>query len=300
MIIVKIAGGLGNQMFQYAAGIALAEKLGMECKFDLDWFDNHHIHNGLELSSVFNLKLPVASSADKKLVFGFFQFIYQWLGDKLFSKKLSFLRRPFLLLEGDYDHYYSHHIFSKHIYMVGYWQGEIYTLKSDGMFVFSRILNDATQKWLKTIQNRASSVSLHVRRGDYISDKKSANAMGTCTIDYYQAAINLMANQLEEPIFFIFSDDLNWCRESLAINHPVHYVDGNIGDHSSFDMLLMSACRHHIIANSSFSWWGARLAKSKKQIVIAPKPWFNTATENEDKLYCDEWIVLDKYSGKIL
>jgi hypothetical protein len=308
VIIVKISGGLGNQMFQYAAGIALAKSLGAECKFDVDWFNDKKAHNGLELSQVFNVNLPIATASDKKNIFSFYFYIYYFLGEKIFNKRFSFLNFKFLLSEIESNKNYKDYCNNnskKNLYMSGYWQGEVYfkkiinQLRSE--FYFSKKLNLSTKNWLDTIKKCPNAVSLHIRRGDYISDKKSANIMGNCSLDYYNSSINILNKKTNNPIFFIFSDDLEWAKKNLLIdNYQVYFVDGNIGKDSSLDMLLMSACSHHIIANSSFSWWGAWLGKSENQVVVAPNPWFFKTGKLGNKLYSNHWILLDKVSGRTI
>ena len=123
------------------------------------------------------------------------------------------------------------------------------------------------------------AVSLHVRRGDYVSDPKTKAILGVCSLDYYRAAIAHIAERIESPAFFVFSDDIAWAKANLEIPFPCEYVDHNQGQQSYNDMHLMSLCKHHIIANSSFSWWGAWLNPRKDKIVIAPENWF---ANNED------------------
>jgi hypothetical protein len=114
---------------------------------------------------------------------------------------------------------------------------------------------------------------------------------GLCPISYYQNAINYISAQVEQPYFFIFSDDMGWAKENLKMDLPCIYIDHNHGAESYNDMRLMSLCQHHIIANSSFSWWGAWLNASSNKIVIAPKKWFANNNNVKDLLPID-WITL--------
>jgi len=136
------------------------------------------------------------------------------------------------------------------------------------------------------------SISLHIRRGDYVSNVYTNSVHGTCSLDYYQQAVTLLESKLNNPHFFIFSDDLAWAKEHLSFIENVTFVelDVNIPDHD--EMFLMSQCLHHIIANSSFSWWGAWLNKNLDKIVIAPKRWFIDETYNTSDLIPDAWIRL--------
>ena len=120
-------------------------------------------------------------------------------------------------------------------------------------------------------------VSLHVRRGDYASNPKTTSTHGLCSLDYYRAAVTHVASKVENPEFFIFSDDIDWVRANLQLDFPHHFVAHNQGATSYNDMRLMSLCSHHVIANSSFSWWAAWLSgidKGNGGAVIAPRQWF--------------------------
>jgi hypothetical protein len=114
---------------------------------------------------------------------------------------------------------------------------------------------------------------------------------GGCNLDYYNKAIKIIINKVENPIFFIFSDDINWCKENIKIkDHEIIYVDWNVGDNSYIDMQLMSTCKHNIMANSSFSWWSAWLNKNKDKIVISPYKWFNSDDMDCSDLIPESWI----------
>jgi hypothetical protein len=303
MVIVKLAGGFGNQMFQYAAGINLASQLDCECKFDLDWFKSHDAHNGFELDRVFNLNLPIATLKDKKQTFGMYKTFIKLLGDKLLSSRLNFFRPHFLLTEDRFSHILNLKSISNNLYMVGYWQSGKYFSDVEHeireLFSFKYPVNNSTKYWQNLIQECPNSVSLHVRRGDYISDHKSAAAMGLCTLSYYKGAIKNIQNKIEGSYFFIFSDDLVWARETFDFLPEVYFVDGNKSSDSCLDMYLMSLCSHHILANSSFSWWGAWLSRHNQQVVIAPNPWFNSSVQGDD-ICPKEWTLLDKNSGVLL
>jgi hypothetical protein len=135
------------------------------------------------------------------------------------------------------------------------------------------------------------SVSLHVRRGDYATHARTRAVLGILPLDYYRAAIDYVAGRTESPELFIFSDDIPWAREHLDIPFPCHYIDHNKGPESYNDMRLMSVCRHHIIANSSFSWWGAWLNPAPDKIVVAPRRWFANGWSIED-LIPAAWVSL--------
>lgn len=135
-----------------------------------------------------------------------------------------------------------------------------------------------------------NAVSVHMRRGDFVSNPKSNAVHGVCPPEYYRAAIRTMAGQVEKPCFYIFSDDIAWAKDQLKLDFPCQSVEHNTGAESYNDMRLMSRCRHHIIANSSFSWWGAWLSDYPSKIVIAPRQWFLNAPHDVSDLIPHGWI----------
>lgn len=136
----------------------------------------------------------------------------------------------------------------------------------------------------------SNSVSLHIRRGDYVALSKSKKGHALCPISYYKKAIENIAQKIHNPRFFIFSDDIQWVKENLAIKYNAEYIDFN-RDYPERDIILMKHCKHNIIANSSFSWWGAWLNENPNKIVIAPKRWMNNL-ESSDDLIEPNWIKI--------
>ncbi|HQS38500.1 MAG TPA: alpha-1,2-fucosyltransferase, partial [Methylotenera sp.] len=161
-----------------------------------------------------------------------------------------------------------------------------------------QIRKDFTFKLALSVKNSAiieqisqvNAVSLHVRRGDYVTNAKNA-FIGVCSLEYYRKAVEYVKNQVDKPVFFVFSDDIEWVKSNLPIDFPCFYIDHNHGIESFNDMRLMSHCKHHIIANSSFSWWGAWLNANSEKIVIAPQQWFANNT-NVNDLLPESWIKL--------
>lgn len=176
---------------------------------------------------------------------------------------------------------------SHNAYLAGYWQSEKYlsdvseTIRAD--FTFRHPLSEQNAELAGRI-GQTMAVSLHVRRGDYVSDTKTNAAHGLCSLEYYRAAVLHIAKHVERPKFFVFSDDIAWVKTNLKIDYPCRYVDHNLGAESYNDMRLMSLCRHHIIANSSFSWWGAWLNPRADKLVIAPRKWFANESDTKDLL----------------
>jgi hypothetical protein len=135
------------------------------------------------------------------------------------------------------------------------------------------------------------SVSLHIRRGDFVSNRKTNEIHGVLPLEYYYEAIRLITNQVRNPEFFIFSDDIPWVRENLLVPKKVNFVEHPTSNRDYEDLILMSNCKHHIIANSSFSWWGAWLSQNPVKRVIAPREWYRIVIDTRD-LLPEEWIKL--------
>ena len=204
------------------------------------------------------------------------------------------LRGCDLIVEPYLDYWAGINQVSPNAYLMGYWQSEKYfqfieaIIRAD--FVFKQAMSNSNQLIANQIE-QSNAVSLHVRRGDYANNPLTAATHGLCSMDYYMQAIQHIGECVYEPNFFIFSDDIVWVKENLKINFPCFYVDGNYGEESYNDMRLMSLCKHHIIANSSFSWWGAWLNQYAGKIVIAPNKWFAHDTDVKD-LLPESWVKL--------
>jgi hypothetical protein len=293
MLIVRVIGGLGNQMFQFAAGRALSLAHKTELLLDVSEFSHYQRHHGFELATVFCCPLALAKPEDLRSVLG-------WQSSKLAqrllaSRRFRFLRSDRFLIEPHFHYWQGLNKATPPFYMVGYWQSERYfahvadVIRKD--FTFRQPLTGQNQRLAEKISS-VNAVSLHVRRGDYANDPKTIAVHGLCPIEYYRDAVQYIADRVEEPNFFIFSDDPQWVRAHLRIPFPCSYVEQNRGAESYNDMRLMSMCKHHIIANSTFSWWAAWLDDRPDKIVIAPKRWFANYEADTRDLYCHGWVLL--------
>ena len=282
MIIVHISQQLGNQMFQYALGRQL-EMLGKEVKYCLKYYDKHPEHD-LALSGFFHLDLPKATEEEIQAVWDVRSRIVNRV-----IKKISGVDRMLiheLSMECIVRPFNRRALTMKQGILNGYWQSEKY---------FSQIA-DVIYKDFKfpepSLRNRELgkemsenlSVSIHVRRGDY------NGLYPLLTEEYYEPAMTYFREKYGDVRFYAFSNDIAWCREHLQAER-LTYVDWNTGTDSPYDMWLMTQCKHNIIANSTFSWWGAWLNRNEGREVIAPKKWDFYLEEHPD-LYCPDWIVL--------
>lgn len=288
MIITRITGGLGNQMFHYAIGKAIAKKRADELKLDISFYPKQTLRR-YELNQ-FNIEENIASDDEVIKLAGNENIWFK------IKRKLRFNpKRPKSYFEEKEIAKFHEEVFEyeEDIYLDGYWQNEEYfkdirdeilkdfTLKGD-------ISNEA-KKDLEYIKN-SQSVSLHVRRGDYVQNTHTNSVHGTCDLEYYKKAIKHIVQNIEKPNFYIFSDDIAWCKENFGFLENKVFVDDT---KSAFDDLeLMKNCKHNIIANSSFSWWGAWLNQNEEKIVIAPKRWFadDEMQKQSKDLVCESWV----------
>ncbi|MFT3681681.1 MAG: alpha-1,2-fucosyltransferase [Ferruginibacter sp.] len=276
MVVVHLRGGLGNQMFQYALYLSFTEK-GIPAALDLSHYKNAATKTSYELPHIFNINAPVVGELEKifikakwKLVHNSYHVPYKETDDAFgfYNEKILSLRSA---------------------YLKGYWQTEQY-FKDIAGHVKERFslpaFTDKRNEETKQQAQQSNSVSLHIRRGDYLD----SNRNWTISLNYYHTAISLIKEKVDDPLFFVFSDDPVWAAENIKISNA-HFINWNNGADSYKDMQLMSYCRHNIIANSSFSWWGAWLNDNKEKIVIAPQQWLPWMEGTRD-IIPGSWIKL--------
>lgn len=293
MFTVQIKWWLGNQMFQYALGKSIAKKHHIPFCLDTSIFEKYKLHK--YCLEVFNIDKNYAWK--KGIPF------YQYVSSK--NKYINFCLLKFSQIAKKIN---PHHICETHFnynpsilpekswYIEGYFQSEQYFLEyeNDIRKNFEFII-PPSEKNKETIQhiNSIDSVSIHIRRWDYVSNKNTNQFHGTCGLDYYKKAIKYIQKEVQSPTFFIFSDDIDWVKDNLIIEeHNSEYIDWNDAETNYEDMRLMSHCKHNIIANSSFSWWGAWLNKNPNKIVIAPKKWFQSDTINYSDVVPESWTKI--------
>lgn len=277
MIISHIIGGLGNQMFQYAAGRALSIHIKKNLAVDVQDFNQYELHNGYELEKIFNINNK-ASRYQLESVLGKWR-TNTYIRKKISTKKsLSFLTGSKMVVEPQTSYWSNLFDVNDDAYLVGYWQTEKYfksienVIRSD--FTFTSPISKINFEWM-TLIKYSNSVSIHIRRGDIASNPEALAFHGLCPLEYYVRAVSYMQKNIENPTFYVFSDDISWAKKFLDFGSShYHFVDNNNGKESYNDMRLMSLCKHNIIANSSFSWWGAWLNNNNNKLVVAPERWF--------------------------
>ena len=267
MKIVNFTSGLGNQIFQYIFVEYLKEKHPQHKIYGYYNAKKLQKHNGLEVDKVFELQLPYHTRWSDCVA---------WFSRKLNGVGIKGLKST--------DENYC----ERAIYYDGWWQDKKYFLDTFVKIRFRKFeLDSINTDLLNKIEN-SQSVFVHIRRGDYLAPEHIAQYGGICTDDYYRKGLEMVSNHFNNPHFFIFSNDIKWVKDNMDIPNSV-YVDNNEGYNSYIDMFLMSNCKGAILANSSFSYWGAMLNRNNP-IVVYPQKWFNTRTPPD--IFPKEWISI--------
>jgi len=299
MIIVKIKGGLGNQLFQYATARRISIDKQVPIKVDTSFFKEERF-NGIFHLTYYNTIIDEAKSQEIELLTAEPSVSFYGKICRRFHIPGKYHRKTHIIEN-------SSSVVDKRIincdgnaYIEGWYQNEAYfkgirdiLLKE---FDFKNNVISEIQD-SKDENNNGESVSIHFRRGDYLTNK----FFGEVHLDYYIRAVNYIKEKVEHPIFYIFSDDIHWVKNNFRIEGSVHYLDPQRAsiyhtENDFRDLVAMKKCKHNIIANSSFSWWAAWLNTNQYKIVIAPRKWYNdtNAQKNYEKgrLKVSDWIYI--------
>ena len=290
MILVELNGGIGNQMFQYAAAKSLALHHKTELRLDITPGHDKTMPDELKQRPFdlhyFNLPDLFANNADIK------SFIPKTHLEKISEKakpnhKRKIYREPFF--------HYDNNFYNAgpNVYLKGLWQSEKYFFRFEKQIRNILRFNDDTIRSFADITNKIkdqNSISIHIRRGDYLA-KVSLDVLGLLPLAYYHQAIELIKSKTQNTVFYFFSDDIDWVKTNLQIPEAIYVSNKTTTSHIE-DLYLMSQCRHNIIANSSFSWWGAWLNSNPDKIVIAPKKWFNNGPKDTQDLIPEGWLKI--------
>lgn len=291
MVVVKLMGGLGNQMFQYACGRRLAHARSTSLRLDVSELG---APNGRPYALChLNICADIASDADIRR-FKSTPRLMRWvlrrsgigslpcLEHNVVRERFFHFDEAILSLPGE-------------VYLEGYWQSERYFHDIEAL-----IRREFTPRRAPAAENAdmadaiasTDAVSVHVRRGDYVSNPACNAFHGLCTLDYYRRAAQLIVDIIAKPTFFVFSDDPEWAMSNVRLGRDTRYVTNNVGRNDFEDLRLMALCKHHIIANSSFSLWGAWLSGNPDKRVIAPTKWFNVREHDTKDMIPTSWIRL--------
>jgi hypothetical protein len=282
MIIVKLQGGLGNQLFQYAFAASLSLEYNLPVKADLLAY-KHDRKRKFALKSL-GSEVPEASAQEIECLLRQCRKPHRWWNPN----------RNYELVENQseffqYHHKYVHMAKPKAMFVDGYWQNFLYFERLNITELLNYTHKESELKIIEEI-NVNNSVAIHVRRGDYVTDPSVNQIHGFCGLDYYNEAVSKIKEEVKEPHFYIFSDDIEWCNSNFK---GQEYSFISTGDECS-DFMLMSSCKHFIIANSTYSWWAAYLGVENwtRQMVIAPNNWFLTSNWETAGLIPTNWKVI--------
>jgi hypothetical protein len=292
MICVRLDGGIGNQLFQYAAGRALSDRHGVELLLDTSKLQKRNgkvTPRSFELHR-FRIVCQLMNERDSLMM--------NWVSR--FPTTSRFLSPWRVCVESGISFNPSFSTLPDQSYLVGYWQSHRYfnqiakTLADE--LANTDPLSSASEEVLQQI-DASVSVALHVRRGDYVSLASAAKMHGALDIQYYTSAVSQVCEKVPKAQFFVFSDDVPWCKVNLILPENTVFVSHNTSENGWQDLMLMGRCRHHVIANSSFSWWGSwcadQLWGNVHRLVIAPENWFGgLPNESHADRFPPHWLVL--------
>lgn len=290
MILARLQGGLGNQLFQYAAGRRLAHVRGAKLRLDVSALDDPRLRKPrrYELEAL-NVATEVAGADDLARVRREPKGLVERVRERLAGGGNGFR----VVREAHFHFDPAVLDLPDDVYLDGYWQSARYFAD-----VADRIRREVTPKAPLTGRNAelakeiegCHAVSVHVRRGDYLTDPAVLAMHGVCGPEYYEMALAHVGERVAEPVFFVFGDDADWARRSVRAPGRMVIVDHNGPEHPAEDLRLMALCRHHVIANSTFSWWGAWLNPRPDKIVVAPERWFGSDRWDTRDLIPAEWV----------
>lgn len=301
VIVVRLHSGLGNQLFQYALGRQLSIIHKRPLKLDVSYYTaaDPDPQKGIRIYCLkhFDIQAQIAEPEDTTL----FQ---KYLKKNLFSKVLrhasgfgKYYKRSFIFESPKNYWVFDSHLLTESlkaaVYLVGCWQTEKYFTSIESIirndFVFKNAPDEVNKKMLAEIDS-SNAVCIHVRHGDNAT--KLSQKHGVLPLKYYHKAIEDLTRTVKSPYFYVFSDDPEWAKENLRLDFPSTFVSHNCDEKNYEDLRLMSHCKHHIIGNSTFSWWGAWLGKKSGQLVYAPKRYF-IHTDSPLDLYPASWKLIE-------
>lgn len=286
MLVVKITSGLGNQMFQYAYAKSLQNR-GYQVKIDISDFKKYKLHGGYQLGK-YKIDLEVATRAETRRFYK--KDIFVKILRKFYTINNYLIREKTLAFDKNLLTPQDNNL------IIGFFQCDKYFSDVQKLILEQFVINVEKSFFAKKIEDMIlksnNSCSVHVRRGDYILSRY-ANTFGFCGLRYYERSLQLLDNKFDNIKYFVFSDDIVWARKNIMIPNAI-YVDSKEKREPHEDIYLMSLCNHNIIANSTFSWWGAWLNQNDNKVITAPKRWFadDELNKQSKNIVSDSWIKL--------
>lgn len=294
MIYIKLYGGLGNQMFQYAFAYALSLKWGGSLYLETSSFKENCEKRDSFTPRTFELE--VFDLQGKEISREYLEKYYNRKNSRFWSR-LPWFKPTTLVKENEFGYYPDFFSIKPPLLLDGYFQCENYFLDYSSqikkIFAFPiTLLNFKQLSIFKSLSANPNAVSIHVRRGDYVTDSSIKSFHGICGTDYYRNAIEKIKSVLPDAEYYLFTDSLELVKEEFREFANIKYIVSESNQPSWIDMMLMSTCKHHIIANSSYSWWGAWLGVNPNKTVIAPEKWFANNEVDYSNVVPEKWIKL--------
>jgi hypothetical protein len=291
MIVVKLQGGMGNQMFQYAIGRRLAIDNNIELKFDRTFLDDKTPRAGYVVRdydlSIFNV---IENFANSEEIFSYKSRFHNPLIERISNKLIG--RKPTYILEEGLNYNSKYLALQDNCYLEGYFQSESYFETIKDIIKSEFTLKNNPAPFISELENEirnVSSICVNVRRADFVTN----SFHGTCDAAYYKRAEAFILEKVKNPTIYVFSDDLEWCKENLKFESPYKLVEHTYAGTKFQDYLrLMSACRHFIIPNSSFAWWAAYLSRSENKIITVPSRWISDPNFDIHSIILKDWNII--------
>lgn len=282
MIIVRLTGGTGNQLFQYAIGRALSARDGQRLLLDTTFYrdgafrtyslDRWHVQ--AEIAGDWRIRVARGTGL-RKICQLFLWPPIRIVEERSASSDLEALRR------------------ARNVYLRGFWQSERYFAHAADILRADLRLRDGLTARRKETERAIlagpAAVSIHVRRTDYLTNPRAIEILGALPAEWYRAALGRMIDHVPDAAFFVFSDDPEWAKANLSSARPMTFLTPETDGRDEQDMFLMSRCRHHVIANSTFGWWGAWLNPRPDKRVIAPRTWFRVPNFDNVNIVPQGW-----------
>lgn len=302
MIVIRLMGGLGNQMFQYAFGRSLSLKYNKTLVLDKslleDKSENNEIntHRNFDLD-IFDLKTYRWATKDEINLFN--GNINNSVLKKITRKFNNIISPKKLIVQKNNNIDHTYFDFNKNVCYVGRWQSYIFFKEFESQIISDFKINKSKINSIIGLKDmelqilNSESICLHVRRADLITSSLYSKTIGVLDLDYYKTAISKFNDLIINPTYFIFSDDLEWCKKNISTNKKTIFVDATLsGEKSEGHFYLMTQCKHFIIANSTFAWWSAFISNNDKKQVIYPNNWYKDIALNNPKMCPPEWIAI--------